>query len=223
MHTKATSPPLAPVAALYHMSTIIGMTSRRINGSICSLNRMRRGGTVEYRTTKPMARRNSRLPPSPLSCPLLFMGPSSYLHMGPSSHLHMGLSSCLHMGPSSLHMGPSSHLDIGPSCITPSHRLHMRPSSHRLTHRAAPVTGLMALGKSHMDTERRCRTLASAPAHNSSIAGRSPPHIRVLQPIEPPLRDVAHGPTPPKPGAPTLDHTVSTPSTDASTCAPQTP
>jgi len=194
MHTKATSPPRppGPVAALYHMSTIIGMTSRRINGSICSLNRMRRGGTVEYRTTKPKARRNSRLPPSPLSCPILFMG-------------------------------PSSHLDIGPSCITPSHRLHMRPSSHRLTHRAAPVTGLMALGKSHMDTERRCRTLASAPAHTSSIAGRSPPHIRVLQPIEPPLRDVAHGPTPPKPGAPTLDHTASTPSTDASTCAPQTP
>jgi len=75
----------APVAALYHMSTIIGMTSRRINSSICSLDRMRRGGTVEYRTTKPKARRNSRLPPSPLSCPLLFMGPSSHLHMGPSS------------------------------------------------------------------------------------------------------------------------------------------
>jgi len=111
-----------PVAALYHMSTIIGMTSRRINGSICSLDRMRRGGTVEYRTTKPMARRNSRLPPSPLSCPLLFMGPSSYLHMGPSS-LHMGPSSHLHMGLSShLDMGPSSHLHMGPSSvITPSH------------------------------------------------------------------------------------------------------
>jgi len=109
MHTKATSPPppTAPVAALYHMSTIIGMTSRRINGSICSLDRMRRGGTVEYRTTKPKARRNSRLPPSPLSCPLLFMGPSSHLHMGLSSHLDMGPSSHLHMGPSSV--------------ITPSH------------------------------------------------------------------------------------------------------
>jgi len=138
MHTKATSPPrpAAPVAALYHMSTIIGMTSRRINGSICSLDRMRRGGTVEYRTTKPKARRNSLLPPSPLSCPLLFMGPSSHLHKGPSSHLHMGPSSYLHMGPSSLHMGPSSHLDIGPSCITPSHTVFTCVHHHTDSHTA---------------------------------------------------------------------------------------